>query len=581
MASLALGIVGGLIGGPIGFLAGSLIGNLLFPQKIDGPRLSDLHLHTSSYGGMTPIVYGTMRVAGTVDWETDLTEHKSTSGGKGGPEVTTYTYSASFGVTLCEGPIAGVRKIWANGRKIYDRSDPVPNQGDLPFTVYTGAEDQLPDPTMEAHLGVGNVPAYRGLGRVVFTDWMLTDYSNTIPSLNFEVYTATGGIPRRISSFAPAAAGLSGVMGATYDPGTKQITVGTYVNGGGGGHPPLTYSEHYFLLDGTEVGTPIVDASLSGADLNANVCYITNSNIACFPTVDPGVGTGIAWYVHGTRAVDIIGGAGPYGTGVILGNYLYCSYGPPRSGINRYPVVDGLPAAFPDLSVSYPGSITFGTSDNGRLYVWNADGQSLAEFDADLVLLHTWLSTDFPAGFFTTSIYSFNSFVRYNNFFAFSYAGLGFDLMNLVSVAADYTLTLYPQERVADVPTYGYVHGPMITLTGGLVLGLDGVTSLDPVPQLVTLASIVADLSKRAGLAPSQYDVTGLPDLVRGYLVSQQQAVRADIDPLRQAFFFDGSEVDDKIVFVKRGGKSVVEIPDDELAAHKYGDTPPPLLVTE
>jgi hypothetical protein len=31
-----------------------------------------------------------MRVAGTVIWATDLVEHKSTSGGKGQPRVTTY-----------------------------------------------------------------------------------------------------------------------------------------------------------------------------------------------------------------------------------------------------------------------------------------------------------------------------------------------------------------------------------------------------------------------------------------------------------------------------------------------------------
>src|SRR5690348_8132439 len=106
MASLALGIVGGLIGGPIGYLAGSLLGSLLFPQKVEGPRLSDLHLQTSSTGGMIPIVYGTMRVAPNVTWATDLHEHEQDSGGKGGPEVENFTYSASFRLSLCEGPIA-------------------------------------------------------------------------------------------------------------------------------------------------------------------------------------------------------------------------------------------------------------------------------------------------------------------------------------------------------------------------------------------------------------------------------------------------------------------------------------------
>src|SRR6476646_6861277 len=127
MAALALGVVGGLIGGPIGFLAGELLGNLLFPTKVEGPKLTDLHLHTSSSGGMVPILMGTMRVAGNVIWETDLSPHTHPSGGKGGPQTTTTTYTASFAVALGEGyqgTIAGISRIWGNGRLIFDPNAP-------------------------------------------------------------------------------------------------------------------------------------------------------------------------------------------------------------------------------------------------------------------------------------------------------------------------------------------------------------------------------------------------------------------------------------------------------------------------
>ena len=95
MASLALGAAGAFLGsgfGPlgasIGWMLGSALGNALFPQHIEGPRLQDLKLHTSSYGGMTPYLYATMRVAGNViDEQSELTEHEETSGGKGGPET--------------------------------------------------------------------------------------------------------------------------------------------------------------------------------------------------------------------------------------------------------------------------------------------------------------------------------------------------------------------------------------------------------------------------------------------------------------------------------------------------------------
>lgn len=55
------------------------------------------------------------------------------------------------------------------------------------FRVYNGTETQLPDPTMESADGVGNVPAYRGTAYIVFTDLLLTDFGNTIPQFQFEV----------------------------------------------------------------------------------------------------------------------------------------------------------------------------------------------------------------------------------------------------------------------------------------------------------------------------------------------------------------------------------------------------------
>src|SRR5690348_13145541 len=116
MASLALGVAGaalgsafGPLGASIGWSIGAAVGNALFPEKVQGPRLDDLKLHNSSYGQVTPWLWGTMRVPGNIiDEQPELTERSQTSGGKGGPEVTNYTYSASFAVRICKGPIAGL-----------------------------------------------------------------------------------------------------------------------------------------------------------------------------------------------------------------------------------------------------------------------------------------------------------------------------------------------------------------------------------------------------------------------------------------------------------------------------------------
>jgi hypothetical protein len=99
-------------------------------------------------------VYGRMKIGGNIFRATDFLEKSTTttqggSGkGSGGGEVktTTYSYSGSFAVGLCEGPISGIGRIWADGKPF-----------DLPgavWRVYTGTETKLPDPFFSAKMGV-------------------------------------------------------------------------------------------------------------------------------------------------------------------------------------------------------------------------------------------------------------------------------------------------------------------------------------------------------------------------------------------------------------------------------------------
>ena len=55
------------------------------------------------------------------------------------------------------------------------------------LAIYLGTDDQMPDPTMQAYLGAGDVPAYRNTAYVVFDTLVLTDFGNTIPTMTFEV----------------------------------------------------------------------------------------------------------------------------------------------------------------------------------------------------------------------------------------------------------------------------------------------------------------------------------------------------------------------------------------------------------
>lgn len=191
MATLILTAVGAAIGGPIGGAIGAAIGqyadqNVLFePKPRHGPRLGDLAVQTSSYGTPIPRVFGTMRAAGTVIWSTDLIETRSTTGGKGRPRTVTYAYSASFAVALSARPIRSIGRIWADGKLLRGAA------GDFKaatgFRLYTGDEDQPPDPLIVSAQGAGQTPAFRGIAYAMFENLRLEDFGNRIPSLTFEV----------------------------------------------------------------------------------------------------------------------------------------------------------------------------------------------------------------------------------------------------------------------------------------------------------------------------------------------------------------------------------------------------------
>lgn len=212
-----LGIAAATIGQAIGAAIGGMIDNILFAQRQQGPRLTDLSVQVSTYGTAIPLPYGPEnRYACNVIWSTGLIEDHHIEGAKfgfGGSEI--YTYRVSFAVLLAGRPIQGIMKIWANGKVLYDASLATGGSGEESqhgddggivggvfnflqkfgqthvafdtMAVYRGTFDQLPDPTIEAHLGVGNVPGYRGSAYIVIKDLQLADFGDRLPNLEFLV----------------------------------------------------------------------------------------------------------------------------------------------------------------------------------------------------------------------------------------------------------------------------------------------------------------------------------------------------------------------------------------------------------
>jgi hypothetical protein len=207
MATIVLQAAGAFLGGflgPVGFAigraAGAMAGYMLDRsalqslQRVEGPRLSSMKPFLAEEGAPLARLYGTVRVGGNVIWATRFEEASQSrrGGAKGGPKVTTYSYYANAAFALCEGEIAGVRRIWADGREL--------DLEQVTVRVHRGSESQPVDPLIAAKQGSGNAPAYRGVAYVVFERFPLDDYGNRLPQFQFEVMRPVDRLNEQIRS---------------------------------------------------------------------------------------------------------------------------------------------------------------------------------------------------------------------------------------------------------------------------------------------------------------------------------------------------------------------------------------------
>lgn len=103
------------------------------------PQFTGLAVQTSTNSVPVPIVMGANRVAPNIIFQDDFQAHKQKqkAGKGGGKGVTTYTYSATFQLGLCYGPINDVVRVWK------DQSTET-SYAALGFSLFTGTANQAP-----------------------------------------------------------------------------------------------------------------------------------------------------------------------------------------------------------------------------------------------------------------------------------------------------------------------------------------------------------------------------------------------------------------------------------------------------
>jgi hypothetical protein len=248
---------------------------LTMSRTIEGPRLTDLNVSVADYGTPLNYVYGSRRVQCPAFYCEPIKEKKKKRKTKGG-KYAEYTYYGTWASHLADHEIVSVEVIWLNLHKAFDSSLP---GGGLPsgastewgnaltskssvlegVRFYYGGEDQEPDPrmlaTVEAKLGAGTCPAYRGTSYIFWEDFPLEQSGNRFPQVSAQITTAGVGDHHWVVD-SDVIAGTPDWSPAYWQQLVSLSQSGQYIAGGhstdtnyvadlSSGTPVLAYAEHW------------------------------------------------------------------------------------------------------------------------------------------------------------------------------------------------------------------------------------------------------------------------------------------------------------------------------------------------
>lgn len=143
------------------------------------PQFTGLAVQTSSNSAPVTRMWGRNRVSPNIIWQGDFKANKQKQkAGKGGPSQTTYTYSGSYQLSLCFGPINSVGVVWKEKEKT--------TLSELGMSLFLGTNPQAPWGYLSsAH--PSEALGYAGVSLVAVSNYDLGQ-SNNFPQHSFEVY---------------------------------------------------------------------------------------------------------------------------------------------------------------------------------------------------------------------------------------------------------------------------------------------------------------------------------------------------------------------------------------------------------
>ncbi len=636
-AGQALGAVAGFfLGGPFGaaagmagawqgMLVGGMVQNILDPPRgphMEGPRLSDLTQQISGYGAAIPRSYGTFPIMGNVFWieNNRLKEVATTTsqgGGKGGgggsATQTTYAYYGTFAVGLCEGPVLGVRRIWVGANLLYDAGSTdigaiqASNQAATFFKLYPGTDTQLPDPRMQSTVGVANTPAYRGLAYLVFYDFPLASYGNSIAGAQVRVEVLkTGSYTHPKGEGTQVAVVSYPYANSFYDVCDDPVTNSVWFFSQG---PAQLYkiskADHSVVI----IPLPVTYPVQMVFHRNTNAVWVASGGNIAKVNIFSGAGT--TYPIPGTYTADLVpdpdgntlwvSTQGTYyspdfrvssidaGSGLILKSFVFPSY-------VKFLFFDHSGNLW-GVFMSYSGAVSIARLDESdgtlsnvlTLTELNANFAAIA-YDSDLNNL--WVSSwgPFPLLKINLSALSYETFYGWNYYYVpgiiynpktrtlwFVRGYYGYHIVEIDPVSGailfDYSSSMsYPYCICLDAETNAVWSGS--SSSAQLVQKVNcadyGITSAG-----ATLSSIVsAEMLKSRLLTAGDIDTSLVTSTVRGFAVSSTGSIRSALDPLQGAFPFDVVQRGYVIRCVPRGTTSVATIAIAELDAKAAGNQP-------